>query len=187
MAAWNARLQLPLFVLWSAVIGVVFERQFRRAVTDTIGAILIVAAIPAVLLNPSRPLIKPGGQSVVWAPRDLLYFSARPSLFEPYQRAASLINKSSCQNVGIEIPSDGYEYPLMALLGIEPGGRQIIYVGAEAMPLRDPSLCAIICVECRPDRITGYGEEFGAPAIFETVTVFGRSLPTNREDRAAGR
>jgi len=173
---WHTRLHLPLFVLWSPVIGVVFERQFRRIITDALGATLIVAAMPATLLNVSRPLINPGGLSVIRAPRDLLYFSARPSLFEPYRRAASLISESSCQNIGIDISSDGYEYPLMVLLGIKPGGRQICYVGDEAIPLRDNSVCAIICVECQPGRLVAYSKEFGAPRTFDTVTVFGRSL-----------
>jgi len=184
---WHARLQLPLFVLWSPAIGVVFERLFRRTISDIVGAILILVALPAALLNPTRPLLTVGGLSVFRSPRDVLYFSARPSSFESYHMAASLINKSSCQNVGIDMPSNGYEYALMVLLGIKPGGRQIMYVGAEAMPLRDPLLCAIICAECRPDRISGYSEEFGAPRIFENVAVFRSSLPTNREDRGGGR
>ncbi len=180
---WHTRLQLPLFVLWSPVIGVVFERQFRRIITDALGATLILAAMPATLLNETRPLINRGGLFVIAAPRDRLYFSGRPSLFEPYRIVASLTSESSCQDVGIDIPSNGYEYPLLVLLGIRPGGRQIRYVGDEAIPLRDHSVCALICVECQPARLAVYSKEFGAPRNFETVAVFGRSLATNTGER----
>jgi 4-amino-4-deoxy-L-arabinose transferase-like glycosyltransferase len=172
---WHTRLHLPLFVLWSSIIGVVFERQFRRLITDVLGAALILAAIPATLLNETRPLITHGGLSVITTSRERLYFSARPSLFDSYRKAASLITESSCQSVGIDIPGDGYEYPWMVLLGIRPGGRQIRYIGDDPIPLGDDSVCAVICERCRPLRFAGYNSKFGAPRTFETVAVFGPS------------
>ena len=117
---WHTRLHLPLFVLWSSVIGVVFERQFRGVINNALGAALILGAMPATLLNETRPLINRGGLSVITASRERLYFSARPSLFDSYRRAASLIAESSCQNVGIDILGDEYEYAWMVLLGIRP-------------------------------------------------------------------
>jgi hypothetical protein len=176
---WHTRLHLPLFVLWSSVIGVVFERQFRRVMTDALGTALILAAIPATLLNETRPLMNRGGLSVLTTPRERLYFSARPSLFDSYRRAASLITESSCHNIGIDIPGDGYEYPWMVLLGVKPGGRQIRYVGDETIPLRDDSVCVVICMRCRPLRFAGYQTKFGPPRTFETVAVFGPSSPAN--------
>ena len=179
---WHTRLHLPLFVLWSALIGVVFERQFRRVMTDFVGAALILAAMPATLFNEIRPLINRSGLSVITTPRERLYFSARPALYDSYRRAASLIAESSCQNVGIDIPINGYEYPWMVLLGIKPGGRQIRYVGDESIPLRDDSVCTVICMKCRPLRLAGYTWEFGAPTTFDTVAVFGPSPPANRKE-----
>jgi hypothetical protein len=147
--------------------------------TDALGTALILAAIPATLLNETRPLMNRGGLSVLTTPRERLYFSARPSLFDSYRRAASLITESSCHNIGIDIPGDGYEYPWMVLLGVKPGGRQIRYVGDETIPLRDDSVCVVICMRCRPLRFAGYQTKFGPPRTFETVAVFGPSSPAN--------
>jgi hypothetical protein len=176
---WNTRLHLPLFVLWSAAIGLAFERQLRD-ITGMVGAVLILAALPSALFNSSRPLIDFHGSSVFKAPRKFLYFRVQPLLFESYVRAAALIDNSLCKEVGIDIPSDGYEYPFLVLLDVRPGGRQMNYTGDEALPLRDGSVCAIFCVECQPTRLAAYRQEFGSPITFETVTVFKRLLPVHR-------
>ena len=180
---WHTRLHLPLFVLWSSVIGLVFERQFRAVMVGALGIALILAALPAALLNETRPLSNRNwgnGLSVVAASRERLYFNARPWLFDSYRRAASLITESSCQNVGIDIHGDEYEYAWMVLLGIKPEGRQIYYVGHQPIPLRDKPVCAVICTRCRPLRFADYTSEFGPPLIFDTVAVFGPSRPLNR-------
>lgn len=176
---WNTRLHLPLFVLWSAAIGLAFERQLRD-ITGMLGAVLILAALPSALFNSSRPLIDFHGSSVFKAPRKFLYFRVQPLLFESYVRAAALIDNSLCKEVGIDIPSDGYEYPFLVLLDVRPGGRQMNYTGDEALPLRDGSVCAIVCVECQPTRLAAYRQEFGSPITFETVTVFKRLLSVHR-------
>ena len=54
---WNSRLHLPLFVLSSAFIATVLDVSERRKLATSLGTILLVAALPWVLYNYSRPVI----------------------------------------------------------------------------------------------------------------------------------
>ncbi len=54
---WNARYQLPLFVLAAAFIGLVLPRALPRVVILGISYLLLAMALPFVLRNETRPLL----------------------------------------------------------------------------------------------------------------------------------
>jgi 4-amino-4-deoxy-L-arabinose transferase-like glycosyltransferase len=108
---WHARLHLPGFLLAAPAAGLLLER--RRALGRWIGAILLLGALPALLLSPTRPLLGPG--NVFATPRTDQYFAGRPDLEQPFLAWAARLPKASCP-VGIRIGPDDGEYLIRAAL-----------------------------------------------------------------------
>lgn len=111
---WNSRLHLPLFILWSSLIGLSFSKIRFHNVANSCIAILLLGALPYVLKNQSRPII--GQESIMATSRTELYFSNRPSLFEPYISSAQFVLKSQCSDVGLVLGINDWEYPFWVLL-----------------------------------------------------------------------
>src|SRR5262249_37211081 len=107
---WESRLQLPLFVLASAVVGVVAARSLRGRWLALAGAGLVVASLSWLLLDNTRPLLLRGN---VWqTDRITQYFAGRPALERPYRQAADEVRRASCRHVGLVIGGDDWEYPV---------------------------------------------------------------------------
>jgi hypothetical protein len=94
---WHSRLHLPLFVLSAPLVGVVWERHRRAAALLALG--LLVASVPWVVDNESRPLI--GGQSVLVRSRADQYFKNLSSLRVPYAEAVERVREARCTYVGL--------------------------------------------------------------------------------------
>ena len=179
---WNSRLQLPLFVLWSPVIGLFLSEIRHRIIAGLVMLVLIVGAVPWVVHNSARPLI--GERSVLAVERDQQYFTNRPSLYAPYLRATEFISSSQCSQVGLMIGGDDWEYPFWALLG-EHAGRKIrlehVTVAniSEAEynsdPFRDFDPCAVIVVSREKSNEVRVGNNSYLRASFaDPVGVFVR-------------
>lgn len=119
---WNSRLQLPLLVLWSPVIGLFLSEIRYRRLADFAMVILIIGSVPWVVHNASRPLV--GEQSIFTTPRDQQYFANHPSLYAPYRRSAQFLSRSRCSDIGLMLGGDDWEYPFWVLLA-EEGRRKI--------------------------------------------------------------
>ena len=111
---WNTRLHLPMLVLLPPVVGVLIERHLPRAVQAPLVLLVLLACLPNVLRNPSRPML--GKYSIFRIPRTVQYFNNRADLLTAYTTAASQVATSGCDRVGLIIPQDGWEYPLWVLL-----------------------------------------------------------------------
>jgi hypothetical protein len=111
---WHSRLQLPLFVLWAGVIGLLLSEIRYRRLANVIAVVLLAAAVPWVVHNSSRPLI--GDNSIITTPRPEQYFANRPSLYEPYDRAARFLSSTQCPDIGLVLGGDDWEYPFWTLL-----------------------------------------------------------------------
>jgi hypothetical protein len=57
---WHTRLHLPLFVLWSAPVGVCLTQVWARSVTNSLATLLLVLSVPFLLGNQLRPLMGGG-------------------------------------------------------------------------------------------------------------------------------
>jgi 4-amino-4-deoxy-L-arabinose transferase-like glycosyltransferase len=119
---WHSRLQLPLFVLWSPVIGLALSEIRYRRFANLIMVILLLGAMPWVVHNSSRPLI--GERSIVGTDRDARYFANWPSLYEPYKRSAQFLSRSGCSDIGLILGGDDFEYPFWVFLN-EHNGRKV--------------------------------------------------------------
>jgi hypothetical protein len=110
---WHTRLHLPLLVLSAPVVAVVLI-NWRPSVVVTTLAFLVVSAVPAVLLNPARPLI--GEHTVLVTDRLDQYFANRPELAESYSQVARQLSDAHCAHIGLASGSDDWEYPLWVSL-----------------------------------------------------------------------
>jgi hypothetical protein len=117
---YNGRLHTPLFVLGLGWAAVELERV-PVAVRRVVLAILFLAALPAALLNYTRPLLNlprlavTPRPSVLSVPRNLHYFMYLPNLAYGYRDVALRIGRSDCTDVGVRAWPDSWEYPVMAL------------------------------------------------------------------------
>jgi hypothetical protein len=151
---WHSRLHLPLFVLWSPIIGVIWGQHQR--LTKVLAALLLIMCLPWVTCNSSRPLL--GQESVISRSRVDQYFSNWSGLREPIVAAMARFKESGCTNLGLWI--DGVEYPVWVLAGQEAGRSEvrIEHVYVKNASLRSPLAsevaafdpCAILLIVAHP-------------------------------------
>ncbi len=112
---WISRLQLPLFILCAPVIGAVVSSWDKKGRwVMALAALLMVVAMPWVIKGKLKPVV--GKKNIFTMTRQERYFINRPYLKDPFFKAAALVRESGCVRIGLEISSDGWEYPYWALL-----------------------------------------------------------------------
>jgi hypothetical protein len=111
---WHSRLHLPLFVLWSPLLGLAISQIKSGTIVNLSMVILSLASLPFAVKNVSHPIL--GKKSILTTSRVELFFINRPALKEPYLRAVEVIVESHCSKIGLILPGGGFEYPLWALL-----------------------------------------------------------------------
>jgi hypothetical protein len=91
--------------------------------------VLLVAAVPWVIDNQTRPLVGfalpaainpqprfiPNGETIFNAPRNDLYFVKDFSLEAPYIRVATQAANQQCHEIALRSGPDDWEYPLWVL------------------------------------------------------------------------
>ena len=111
---WNRRLQLPLFILACALLGMTIAKIRLGYISNTIMSLFFVAAIPWLMAGQPRSLI--GNTNIFNVSRNEQYFAERPNAYLPYQLAAQQIEQMQVSNVGLVIGPSHYEYPLWVFL-----------------------------------------------------------------------
>jgi hypothetical protein len=170
---WNTRAHLPLFILWSAVIGTVLVNSCPRFATALLGTVLLFFSAPIVFENEIRPLS--GSFNIFNQPRTALYFADRRDLLPSYSAAVKYAAAQPCNDIGLATRADQFLYPLYALLGDLDGARNIreigvtnvskVYAGAsESTP------CVIVCPDCQ-GRWQGWASHFASMKTFGNVMV----------------
>jgi len=163
-----SRFQIAFFVAWGAVFGIAVEAMGKKWLTTACVLLLILAALPWVLFNRTRPLIamRPSRDpftipclagctagSILNEPPARVLFAERPDLQEPYTLATTAIRQASCRAVGLQLDSHDYEYTFWWLLDAPQNGTRIetIYPLPELERYLDPAFkpCAILCTICR--------------------------------------
>ena len=91
---------------------VLTEIETRIAVAT--GSLLLICCLPWVFYSESRPLL--GENSVLITPRQAQYFANDPGFIFSYTSSVDVIAQTGCQQVGIILGGDTWEYPLWALL-----------------------------------------------------------------------
>jgi len=179
--AWNARYHMPLFLLGVALVGVVLERSWPRVVLTSVACLLLLAALPFVLLNSLRPLISVKSPSIFRQSRTETYFAdSHRWQIHSFLGAASFVDATKCNSVGVDSSFDDFDYPMFAILGAGHGDREVRYsevknLTAEyARPGSSPP-CAVICLRCAnsPAKWAQYRKVGGRVSLFDEIAVFG--------------
>ncbi len=111
---WNARLHLPFFILITPFLGLVLSNILKKQVVNYIAIILIISSLPWVFFNRYRPIID--SNNIFQASRIEQYFKNRPKLQQPYTQAVEYLNSKQCNQVGLVMGQDAWEYPLWILM-----------------------------------------------------------------------
>jgi hypothetical protein len=175
---WGVRYQLPFFLLWAPIFGVVISALDRDWLTIGVAGLLLMASLPWVLLNNTRPIIglppwPTKIESVFAADQDEILLATNPGLRDDFTLTASAILEADCMNVGLVVEADFLEYPLWWLLDAPQSGVRIEILNSYARLSqevnRDFTPCAVVCTIC------GDREEFHGLAKageFDSITLF---------------
>jgi hypothetical protein len=154
--AYGVRHQLGFFVAWAPIFGLVATRLGRIRGTTAVAALLLLASLPWLLFNGSRPLmgLKPRTMidSIFREPPAVVLFANWTELREPYTQAVEAVQVSACREVGLRIDSGDLEYPFWWLLDAPRDGIRIEAIDAyphlERYVDADFRPCAILCMVC---------------------------------------
>jgi hypothetical protein len=195
---WSSRYHLALFVLGSALMGVVLERYFPRRLATGVVAVLLLLGTFLALTNRSRSLIPWNRVDDVYQPRGALYFTnEHESIASTYIAASDFVNHLDCRSVAIDSyvsdpeiknsPDSFFVYPILALIHANGRDRRVWYSGVHNLSSRyeqkqvHPAACAVICLDCAnaPDKRREYGA-FATAEVFDNIVVF-----TNESSKGA--
>jgi hypothetical protein len=150
---WGSRVQLPIFVAWSSVIGMALDGDRFYKIRNIVMLILLLSGLGSLLSNPSRPVIpNKNGQSIFRTARENQLFANYPEVEKGYLSIIAATKATGCRNVGLKIDSSHPEYPFWALLS--PDGKQVRIENIDPSPTlskylrKDFQPCAIICTIC---------------------------------------
>jgi 4-amino-4-deoxy-L-arabinose transferase-like glycosyltransferase len=192
---WGSRLLLPLCLLATPLCGAVLSAIPQKTLANAVPALLLLAVLPWVLFNQSRPLV--GSQSILTTPRIDQYFNNRPNIEAPYLGAVQFIQAKGCSEIGIAISGqdgwgypiglDAWEYPLWVLLN--PSGQGSVHFEhvtittssaplAQTPPFSNFHPCAIIAFRFTSEQGTTlssnggtYEQAWSSAPIDDTFTV----------------
>ena len=200
---WSSRFQLPLFVLGSALIGLLFEKYAPRKLATTAAILLCLPAIFLSLTNRSRSLIPWSRVEDVYQPRPVLYFNDYHEDVAPfYIAAASFLNRTNCRSIAVDSftpdpevksgPDSFFIYPLLALIHADGKTRRVWYSGVNNLSTRyekdfdHPAPCAVVCLGCTqvPEKWQEYETLGGRASVFGTIVIFSREEPLPNRQRA---
>ncbi len=152
----GARYHLPFFVLMAPAAAVVLETVPWRPAAGAAIAILLLASVPWLLGNHSRPLVSGWPEadvdSVLVVPRRELIFANAPYLARPYGEMVTDVQQAGCRKVAVVLPGGGLEYPLWYLLGAPRDDLVVEWLvgGTASARYTDPDFtpCAVVCQKC---------------------------------------
>ncbi|MCB0164761.1 MAG: glycosyltransferase family 39 protein [Anaerolineae bacterium] len=165
---WHSRLHLPLFVLWTPVIGLVLPQK-SLWLSHLLTVLLIGQSLPFLLTNPNHPLTGPN--TIFNKPRNEQYFLQAPLPAEAYTTVIQLIEQAGhCSDIGLVLPGNFWEYPfwfLLAQSAIDRPHIENVEVKNESAVLQNNRFepCAVVCINCPPAAQIRYTEQFDGPAF----------------------
>ena len=117
--AYHSRLQLPLFILFAPIAGIVLSEIRQAWIAKSTGIVFAIATLPWIFCNISRPIYRvpllARQVSIIKGPRRQLYFNTNVESAEPYMAAIDMINRRGSRNVGLESGENPSEYPIWIL------------------------------------------------------------------------
>jgi hypothetical protein len=187
---WSSRYHLPLFVLSSALVGLVLEQYLRHRVASAVGAILVFYGLWMALMNRNRSWI-PGHGPTVYQSRSVMYFyDSHEDVAGATIAAANVAIRLGCNNIAIDAyiahppikhsPKALYVYPLLALIEANGQPRRVWYSDVANQTTKyaneqiHPDPCAVVCLECvdAPQKWEQYSKIGGRVSVFDYLVVF---------------
>jgi hypothetical protein len=151
------RYQLSFFVLSAPIVGVAFAIRGRDRWWQLLAAGFLLASIPWLLFNRTRPLFGLPPQrtwigSILVEPQEAILIPWNPALRDDYILAAEAVAASGCTLVELRANAAFLEYPLWWLLNAPQSGIRIesLEVNPYLKRYIDPDFepCAVICANC---------------------------------------
>jgi hypothetical protein len=191
---WHTRLHLPLFVLWSAPVGLCLTRAWSGTVTNSVALLLLLVSLPFLLGNQLRPLLGGGAFNILRQEREMLYFSESNHLRDSYCAVADFMKAQECRDLGLDLPPDSAEYPLLTLLEAHRGLRRVAHVDVSnpsskyAGRARDVRPCALICLFCSmlTEKWNTHTASMGQATVLQHHVVFHAQGDPHHEDAMVG-
>nr|MBN1228168.1 glycosyltransferase family 39 protein [Anaerolineae bacterium] len=119
------RLQIPLFVLFTPLLGVVYSRFLRPFSLTILGVGLMLLVGPDLMVNRLRPLVM---YDHLTTPRETQYFYELFDFQEIFEDAAAAIDETGCHQIGLVSGLESFEYPLWVLLKDMDQGYTITHI-----------------------------------------------------------
>ena len=128
-------------------MGLTLATLRSRRLVSLVGALLIIGSLPYLLWNQSRPILK--RHNIINTTQFEQYFFARHNLYAAYSQVRELVRGNACQDIGLILGINGWEYPLwVALQQYASPSIDIRHVGitniSRNLPHRDTIPCLII-------------------------------------------
>lgn len=175
---WGIRYQLPFFVLAAPIFGYLISRLEIRwlQVLFTVG--LLVAAIPWILLNNTRPIIGMPPwptkiESIFVADQGQILMANNPALRDDYELSTDAVRASGCRQVGLIVDQSFLEYAFWWFLDGPQSGIEIRIIVSEEddypSVVEDFQPCTVVCTHCQDETsMRGLTER----ERFDTLTLF---------------
>lgn len=129
----HSRLTLPIFVLWSPLIGLILQQA--RLLAALAALVMTVWAWPFLMQNYSHPLL--GEAHMLRIDRHTQYFQQAPDRLFGYAGAMDFLDSAGCDEVGLIVNWFEIEYPFWVLLPRVKAGRgRIEHVGVQNVSAR---------------------------------------------------
>ena len=156
---WHSRLELPLLVVAGPLIGAVAARHLGEVGIGLVAAVMLVAAVPWVIDNQTRPIVGfalpgavtpvprllPDGATIFNTSRTGLYFVKDPQARDPFTRAAADTKQLGCRDIGLWSGPADWEYPLWVLAQQSFAGDRVDQVFVTNSSAQAPSFGAHPC------------------------------------------
>ena len=151
-APWRCALHLPLFVLFSALVGIVLAKSLNYQITNVLAAILLLISHPWVLNNQLRPLV--GSNNILTIPRADTYAKPTSKLIKAYQKSVQIAQERECSQIGLTGENIRQEYPLWVMFQRSQHKFTLRHVNvtnesaaiANQFPYKDYQPCTIISI-----------------------------------------
>ncbi len=159
LLSWNpyvVRLHLPFLVVMAPFVGAAAASRLRPAGLAAFSAALLLAALPWVLLNQTRPVIglrpRTAIVSVFRAEKVDILFANWLTERDDFIAATRALQATGCRQVGLRLDSHDLEYPYWWLLQAPQSGIRLESIDPYPHLARyvDPNFrpCAIVCTVC---------------------------------------
>ena len=146
---WHSRFHLAYFVLLMPSAAIVCVTMLPRWCNSLLAMALFSMAYVCLFYNGGAPINT--DSDFITLPREQQYFAYQRALYTPYAQVADEIITSGCQQVGLKLDYESWEYPFWVLLhnrGFK-GSLHHVYVTGEAAQIHTavPASCAVIVMD----------------------------------------